>query len=62
MIDERVKEVSAAEVPERRKRASSLVSFPIVFVGMFDESPVMMNVDVEGTDVCVVSAVSCAPL
>ena len=47
---------------ERRKRASPLVSVPIFFVGVFDESPVMMMEDVEEMDICVVSAVLCEPV
>ena len=47
---------------ERRKRASPVVSVPTFFVGMFDESPVMTKEDVEGIDVCVISAVTCEPV
>ena len=50
-----------AEEADRRKRASSLVSAPIFFVGMFDESPVIVKEEVEGIDVCVVSIVLCVP-
>ena len=47
---------------ERRKRESPVVSVTTFFVGMFDESPVMMMEDVEGMDVFVVSAVLCEPV
>ena len=51
------------DVFERRKRASSEgVSVPTVFVGMFDASPVIVKDDVDGMDICVVSAVSCEPV
>ena len=46
----------------RRKRASPVVSVPTFFVGMFDESPVMMMEDVEEIEVCVVSAVFGEPV
>ena len=42
VMKESVKE-SSPEEGERRKRTSPVVSVPIVFVGMFDESPVMVR-------------------
>ena len=48
--------------PEREKRASPVVSVPTFFVGMVDESPVIVKDDIEGMDICVVSAVMCEPV
>ena len=52
----------AEEEAERRKRASPVVIVPTFFVGMFDESPVMVMEDVDGMEMCVVSAVLCEPV
>ena len=51
-----------AEETDRRKRASPVVSVPTFFVGMFDESPVMRMEDVDGMEICCVSAVLCEPV